>query len=806
MLSIGQMSAGSESYYADLAREDYYTAGGEPPGEWWGRGAVRLGLRGQVNKGVLSNLFSGYSADGSAALVANAGRADRCAGFDCTFSAVKSVSAIWAASDDDLRAEIASAHAEAVHEALSYLEENATFTRTGAGGVETIRTVNLCVATFEHSTSRALDPNLHTHALVLNFTEGADGKARTLDGREIYRHKMAAGALYRAHLSCLLEQRLGFSLRREGSWFEVEGVSKEVLAHFSKRREAILDALVESGAIGTSAEAAIAALETREDKADVSRSELFSRWKEEASAFGLTKGAIEVSRGEALDSSSKEDLDRVVASAIARITEKQSHFARRELVRFAAEEAQATGLSARDIRLAVWAHLESSPEIVRLGARDRERRFTTQEMYRLEKRMLEAAGRLARSGRHALEPCSIEVAIDARATLSAEQEAAVRHLTSAASVSVVSGMAGTGKSFMLGAAREAFEREGNEVRGLALAAIAAERLEAESGIRSGTLHGLLAQLERGDQDLSSRSVLVLDEAAMVGTRQMERLLWHVEAAGAKLLLVGDERQLQAIEAGSPFKAIGDLVGRAELKDIRRQNHEWAAEAVREFSRGEAGAALSRFIERGLLSIDKSRAIAMTRLVADWSEDGAQDPRENLILAGTNAEVASLNRLCQQSRLSKGVLSKERMRVGEGYLHKGDRVLFRKNSALVKNGSTGIVAAVSPSEGVLSVLLDTGERVTVDTEEYADVSLGYAMTVHKAQGASVDRAFVLIGGAMQDREASYVQASRIRELARLYTDEWTAGENARALVRDMSRSRQKELAHSVPGCELELEID
>lgn len=796
MLSIGRMTGGSESYYTNLAREDYYMQGGEPPGVWWGRGAVKFGLTGTVNKKQLSHLFEGFSVDAKRKLVPNARLKGRCSGFDCTFSAVKSVSILWALSDLKARSIISKAHQEAVEEALSYLEENAAFTRTGAQGVERKRTSNLCVATFEHSTSRALDPNLHTHALVLNLTHSDDGKVRTLDGREIFRHKMAAGALYRAHFSNLLQKRLSLSLVRENSWFEVEKVSKEALKQFSKRRQDILKTLIDSGAIGTSQEAAVVALETRCVKPEISRNELFKKWKLEAKILDLSPMEIEQPLHTKRKNPTKIELEKCINIALSRITEKQSHFSRRDLVRFVAEEAQGRRLKACDIRLGVWAHLDQSQEIVHLGAKECEQRYTTKEMFELEKALIKNAQYLVNDQGHMISESSVEKALNLFASLSIEQVEAVRHLTESGSLKLVSGMAGTGKSFMLGVAKTAFENEGYQVLGLTLAAIASERLEEGSGIESKTIHRFLNEVQSGWQKIDEKTVIVLDEASMVGTRQMECLTSLVKDTGAKLCLIGDERQLQAIDAGAPFRVIGDLVGKTSLVDIRRQNHEWAKDAVREFAEGKAGVALSRFIERDLFHIDKSRTMAMTRLVSDWSKVVERDPKEVLILAGVNQEVSNLNHLCQHARISSGEVKRERIRVGEEYIHLNDRVVFTKNSALIKNGSTGVVTKVNPLVNELTVLLDGGERVTVDAIECPHIQLGYAMTVHKAQGATVDRAFILVGGTLQNREASYVQASRIREEAILYTDEWSAGEKLKDLVRDMTRSQKKDLAHSI----------
>jgi ATP-dependent exoDNAse (exonuclease V) alpha subunit len=291
-------------------------------------------------------------------------------------------------------------------------------------------------------------------------------------------------------------------------------------------------------------------------------------------------------------------------------------------------------------------------------------------------------------------------------------------------------------------------------------------------------------------------VLVVDEAGMVGTRQMEQLVAHVHEAGAKLVLVGDDRQLQAIDAGAPFAGMRRRFGGVEMTEIRRQREEWAKEIVRDFSRGEARSALRRLAERRLVTVGKTGREVRDAMVEDALE-AARDVgfRETLVLTGTRSDARKLNREVQLQRRARGELGDERLRYDGTSFHQGDRIIFRKNAKKlgVSNGDRGDVVSVR-GDG-LTVRLDSGHRVTVHAEALDEVKLqlGYAATTHSSQGATVERAFVLAGGVMQDREASYVQASRARGETRIYMDRATAGEELAEVTRAMERSRAKDLA-------------
>jgi len=803
MLSIGLVSTGQESYYLDLAREDYYTESGEPEGQWLGGAVPEFGLTGPVRKHQLSRLLQGFAPTG-APLVRNAGSASRRAGLDLTFSAPKSVSVLWSqARSEATRRAIQEAHAAAVAAAVQYLESEASFVRFGVDGVHR-QGARLVVATFEHSSARlagaddaAPDPHLHTHALVVNAGVTEDGSTATLDSREFYRHKMSAGVLYRAELFRQIQQRLGLAAARGERFCELVDIPTALTKEFSKRRLAIESYLEERGISGAH-HSDSAALKTRTVKPKVDREAFFKEWQRVGAEHGLVVDE-EFLQKAARSTQAKvcrppeQLLEDAATSAIRRVTEQHSHFARRDLVRAVAEELEDKALGAAAALQVVDRVLES-PEVRRVGEALGEPRFSTEEMLRMERAMLREAAGLTRR-LDSVQPRTLVSVLRARPTITEEQRDALHHLTERSALAVVRGLAGTGKTYLLEAAREAWEIEGRTVYGVALAATAAKRLQEGSGIKSETLHRLLWRLEGGELELSANSVVVVDEAAMVGTRQLAALVRTVSAAGGKLVLVGDDRQLQAIEAGAPFASLAKRFGAAELNDIRRQRREWARDAVVEFSRGEAHRALRRYRERGLVHVAETRREAIQKLARDFEAAvQASGFAETAALTGTRAEAKKLNREIQMRRRARGELG-DRLLLGEEAFHVGDRVLFRKNSRRlgILNGDRGEVVRVSGSS--VTVRFDSGDRVSFSAHEHELVAphLGYASTTHAMQGATVERCLVLCGGSMEDREAAYVQASRAREETRLYVDRASAGEEFADMIRSMERSRAKSLA-------------
>jgi len=785
--------AGQGDYYLELAREDYYTKGGEPPGHWHGKGAKALGQKGQVTPDDLRSYLDGYSPDSKAALVQNAGKEDRQAGWDLTFSAPKSVSVLWSQASPEIRKEIQAAQQEAVNKALSYLESEAGITRRGKGGGDKEQ-AGLVFATFEHGTSRAQDQQLHTHALLLNIGVREDGTTGSIESRGIFRHKMAAGAVYRAELSHQLETRLGLLSEKKKNWFELKGVSPELIDETSKRRKEVQAELSKSGYSGAKA-SKVATLNSRTVKEHVAREELFAKWQEAGRQFGFSEAEVNKLLGQKINRNIEGEKAQAFELSLNKVTARESHFTKRDLVRSMAEEAQGRGFGAKDIFSTTDKYLKDSPEIVRLGVFDGQERFSTKEIVELEKKTLLIV-KSRKDENLTVRESSVNASIAKRKNLSEEQTNAIRHITQkSGGVQIVSGMAGTGKSYMLEAARDAYENDGFTVIGAAPSGIAAKGLENSTGIKSTTIHKRLADLGRGDLALNERTVLIIDEAGMVGTRQMAKLVNEANSSKTKLILVGDEKQLQSVDAGGAFSAFSKELGRSELKTIRRQNDAWAREAVSDFAHGESKKALAEYAKRGLVTVSATPTEARDALISDWKKDGAANPDKNLILVGTNLDAKILNERAQALRYSGEHTAQIGLEANGYSFHAGDRILFTKNSSKygVQNGSLGNVTEINAKTRSISAKLDDGRSVKIDLSKYEDIKLGYAVTTHKSQGSTFEKTYVLAGGPMQDRELSYVQASRAKGETRFYMDEQQAGKNLTEISRAMSKSHQKSFA-------------
>ena len=792
MLSIGQATA---AYYLNLAKDDYYHKGTEPAGIWYGRGAEVLGLNGTVNRQAFLALCAGYNPDEmTERLVQNAGRENRRAGWDLTFSAPKTVSALWATADEETRKRISAANYSAVLNALDFVQERYGFTRVGNEGTEVEKTDKLFFSLFEHSTSRAQDPQLHIHAVMVNVAINERGETRTLQTKELFRAQLLVGALYRAELAYQLRQELGVEIERgpKGT-FEIKGDYKGLVEEWSKRREEIEKAMKENGAQGAK-RAEHFTLKTREKKETIDRAELFVKWKEEARARGfnyesvLEQKAFQEKQGE-------KNLAAIFPSVVEDLTKDKAYFTEKDLLRRAAEFAPLCDATMRDALRVSARYLERGA--IHLRTNGEQKIYTTPEIDALEKRMLENARRADERNFEALRK---DEGYDGPLALSSEQLSALYHICeSEGSLKLVSGMAGTGKTTLLAHANVIWKEKGFDVQGAALAGVAAKGLEDGAKIQSKTVARLLVDVERAEREgepspITAKTVLVVDEAGMVGTRQMARLLEVIEKEKAKLVLIGDEKQLQPIEHGAPFKAIGANVGRVQLKEIKRQKEEWAREAVHLVVDGESEKALATFAEKGLLEIKETRNEAITTLVSQWQTDRG-DLKEKLILSTTRNGAKALNDLIQAQRRSAGEVKGEALSVNGYQFFAGDRIRFlKKNPAMgLENGQTGTVLTINHKAQTLGVVMDSGEKKIVPTATYNKIQLGYAMTTHRAQGQTVDRAYILAGGSMQDRELSYTQVSRAREATRIFTSVEEGGRSIEELAAKMNQSRMKALA-------------
>ncbi|MCJ8142166.1 Ti-type conjugative transfer relaxase TraA [Ancylobacter sp. A5.8] len=481
--------------------------------------------------------------------------------------------------------------------------------------------------------------------------------------------------------------------------------------------------------------------------------------------------------------------------ALEAITHQQSTFTRRDMARFAHRHSD--GIEQFN---EVMGAIGRAPDLVELGKDGRgEDRFTTRQMIEAEQRLHRATELMVERERHAVNDTDKNAAL-ARAeerglVLSGEQSDALSRITGTRDLGIVVGYAGTGKSAMLGVAREAWEAAGLEVRGVALSGIAAENLESGSGITSQTIASLEHGWGQGRDRLTSRDVLVIDEAGMVGTRQLERVLSHAADAGAKVVLVGDPQQLQSIEAGAAFRSLVERHGGAEISEVRRQRESWQRDATRDLATGWIGEAIQAYERSGMVHAAQTREQARDELIDRWDRDRQAAPdRSRIILTHTNDEVRALNQAARARMREAGDLGEEvRVTVerGERSFASGDRVMFLQNERGlgVKNGTLGTLEEVSAQS--MSVRIDDGRSISFELKDYDRIDHGYAATIHKAQGMTVDRAHLLATPGM-DAHSSYVALSRHRDGMELHygRDDFADGDR---LVRTLSRDRAKDMA-------------
>jgi Ti-type conjugative transfer relaxase TraA len=507
---------------------------------------------------------------------------------------------------------------------------------------------------------------------------------------------------------------------------------------------------------------------------------------------------LEADRAEMHREIARNNGARIIADpsvALDAITQQQSTFTQRDMAKFAHRHSDGI-----DQFNKVMGAMRGAPDLVELGEDTRgEDRFTTRDMIQAERRLHHAARLMAEWERHEVNEADRQAAL-ARAeqrglVLSGEQADALAHITDGRDLGIVVGHAGTGKSALLGVARDAWEAAGYEVRGVALSGIAAENLESGSGISSRTIASLEHGWERGRDLLTNSDILVIDEAGMVGTRQLERVLSHAAAAGAKVVLVGDLQQLQAIEAGAAFRSIHERHGGAEIGEVRRQRQDWQRGATRDLANGKTGHTLEAYRSHGMVHEAQTREEARGDLIERWDRERQASPdKSRIILTHTNDEVRTLNEAARGRMREAGDLGDEvRVTVerGDRSFASGDRVMFLQNERGlgVKNGTLGTIEQVSPHS--MTVQTDDGRSVQFDLKDYNRIDHGYAATIHKAQGLTVDCTHVLATPGM-DAHASYVALSRHRDGVELHYGRDDFGNQDR-LVRTLSRDRAKDMA-------------
>ena len=715
-------------------------------------------------------------------------------GIDVTISAPKSVSILYALGGPQTAAAVRDAHRAAVDQALAYLESVAGHGLRGHQGdgqrAEHISTDGWIVAAFEHRTSRAGDPQLHTHLVVPNLLHGADGKWSAVDSKAIYRHALTASYLYHAVLRGQLTHRLGVAWTTPDKGIaEVAGLPQDLLGTFSTRRRQILRALEAAGHSGPDA-AQAACLATRPAKpASEPEPTLRERWTARTRAAGhhpsrLIAAVLDRTRAPV----APPPIDRLATHLLgpAGLTAQATGFDRRDLLQ-ALCQALPAGLPVDRAGLERAAdQVLHHRDAVRLVTRSEDgARWSTTELLGVEQAALRLADELRAVPARTVPPEVVEAAMSGR-TLSGEQQAMVRALAAADGLALVIGPAGAGKTAALAAAVRVWTGQGRAVTGAAVAAVTARRLEHATGMPATSMTRLLATARRADPatgrqvGLPRGGVLVVDEASMVDTRTLAALLSHTRAADGTLVLVGDPAQLPEIGAGGLFTALARHPDTITLIDNRRQTEAWERRALADLRAGDPDASVAAYADHGRVHTAPADQLPdrvvndYLRLIDEPAPDaGTGDVEGVVMLAVRRADVTDLNDTARSRLLAAGRLGPDAVTTGQGDKQReyraGDRVLVTTNDHRLGllNGTRATITAVDPRRQTLTLATEDDQQVTVPTDWAAQhLDHGYAMTCHKAQGATVDIALVYGAGALT-REAGYVALSRGRAANHLY---------------------------------------
>lgn len=483
--------------------------------------------------------------------------------------------------------------------------------------------------------------------------------------------------------------------------------------------------------------------------------------------------------------------------ALKAITHHQSTFTHQDLARFINRHS----IDAEQFQM-VYEKVKASEQIVTLVDEQGKERFTTREMQVLENKMLDDAISLKENAN--IAPRSVDLELPGT-FLSPQQKDAVKHIIGDGDIKCLVGYAGTGKSRLLSQAKELWEKDGYRVHGATLSGIAAENLEATSGIESRTLASRCYYWDRGAEYLTKKDVLVIDEAGMLGSRQAARVLDEVKTAGAKAVFIGDPQQLQAIEAGAAFRAISEQTGYLELTEIRRQQEPWQQEATKKFALRYTQEALDLYEQHGCIHVFETQDIAKSALVERWDDARIDYPdKTQIMLSYTNRDAQELNGMARDYRRKNNELGEDqelKTESGNKNFAINDRIYFLRNnrSLGVKNGTLGTIENIhlkNKERGQVTVRLDRDDlngnpkSVTIDLGQYGHITHGYAATIHKAQSLTVDQSHILASKHL-DSHAAYVGMTRHKERADLYLSKEEFADR-KELEQVLSRDRSKDV--------------
>jgi conjugative relaxase-like TrwC/TraI family protein len=800
VIDPAKLTAGREDYYLREVAEDreaYLTGHGEAPGYTLGTAWAHVGISGTVSAEQFTRVFAGRHPH-SGELLGRRHRTDGVLAYDLVFRPVKSVSLLYGLFGREASAAALRAHQAGVRQAMAFLEGQVGL-RRGRNGAMRVMPDGLLAVGFDHRTSRAGDPLLHTHVILVNRAPGPDERWTALDGEDLFRERMAllmaADAKYRATYQHELTRSLGISWGEPDAMGnrEIAGMPNELVRLYSKAREAIEIELEHREAAGLAVSAKVAnwiAHKVRQAKHHEPIPTLWGRWMEEAREAGFDlSGLARTLTGHR----HRTLLEADIAAAFDRLaspqglTREASTFGKVQVIRALAD----TALFGPE-RLEPLTDRFLAERCLRVATDEKSARgaWSTPELLELERRLVDDAQARRSEPSRGVPQAVLDAVVEHHAAigrpLGPDQETALRSLCAAdTGVALLRGRAGTGKTATMDAVRTAFdlanhllpEHDRVQVRGMAPTGIAAIELSHGAAVPTVTVDRFLLDLNQGRDQLTAHDVVIIDEANMLGTRKAAPLFAHARRVGAKMIVLGDNRQLQSIPTGGWFRGLLARLAFAELTENRRQLDELDRQAVELIRNGAPDEAMALYRDGGRVTVTRTAAEADQAQIADWWAAFAAGDNA-VMLAFRRREVDRLNDLAHAAMNQAGRLTGDSLEIQGRQFQVGDRVvcgLNRLHDLGIANGTRGWITALNREEHSVTIRLDGdgGHEVTLPAgylrrrlgESRRPLDHAYAITGHRAEGVTVDRAFVRGGGP--DQEFGYVVMTRVRHRADIY---------------------------------------
>ncbi len=794
--SIGAAKGGGYARYLEAKtiapeRGDYYlTPDGEltqSPGRWLADPDTldRLGIDpdSPVAGGDFISLMEGRHPGTGRFLRPEGAGGGRGGGIDVTFSAPKSVSTVWALAEPWQRQEIEAAHASAVKQTVGYMREHVPVVRRRySGQVVEEPAKDLIAAEYQHTTARGVaggkapDPQLHSHVVITGVVREDDRLVATWS-RPVFRSARELGAHYRTALAHELAER-GYVITqatgKDGKYFELKGVPEGLREAFSGRSREVARAAerfrARTGREPKRGELRDLALENRRAKTLTTQSDLERVWRQTGSehSFGVDE-ALQLLAGPERPKPERALEDRVEA----RLVEHHAVFDAKDLRTVVLE--QAAGEMSPEHALRVAKGMVRDRRVLTLEGG----RMTTLAVRAQEQAIERGAQQLAATGgrdvgEHARTRAISEVAEQLAGPPSPEQTAALRAVTGDERLAVLIGPAGTGKGVVIDMAARAEKHAGHHTLGVAVSGSTAERLgettPALAG-RTSTIDALIARAEAGTGKIGPNTTVFLDEAGMADHRRLDALTRLIDESGAKLVAVGDGKQLPSIGPGGMFDRLTAHARSAELADIHRTSDPAERQAWAALRRGEPEKAMAHYQAEGRLFFMDDREQAGEAAVQRWAELTKKRPIRSvaLIADSSNLEIDRLNARAQHLRAERGELGQRELPLPHQHygLREGDLVTFtaqhrQPGHPRVENGTRAEVTKIGENNKLTLILDGSGRELQLAGKDLENVRLAYAQHVYRQQGATVDRSVVLTGGWQTSKESAYVQATRARD--------------------------------------------